>query len=180
MGATKHEKTFVDFEKPYEQNLIGLKGVMYFGIGLLLLILITFGLMYVLLWQVLEVDAVAEKSSDNPMIMSDRDRLPPEPRLQSAPGFGVEGPNGPVNLELREPQAEYRELKKIWDEEIKKGQIDPTTGAMITMPIDKAIDKFMQQPMRAQTGPEAEKAAKDSRLYYTDASAGRKAAEKRR
>ena len=34
MGSTKHEKSFVDFEQPYEQNVIGLKGIFYFGIGL--------------------------------------------------------------------------------------------------------------------------------------------------
>ncbi len=41
----KHEKTFVDFDKAYETNLIGLRGVIYFGVGLFLLIVVTFGLM---------------------------------------------------------------------------------------------------------------------------------------
>ena len=49
MGSTKHEKSFVDFEKPYEQNIIGFKGIVYFGVGLVLLIVITFGLMWALL-----------------------------------------------------------------------------------------------------------------------------------
>jgi len=48
MGSTRHEKSFVTFEKGYEQNIIGLKGILYFGIGLLILILITFGLMWAL------------------------------------------------------------------------------------------------------------------------------------
>ena len=41
MGSTKHEKTFVDYDKTYEQNIIGLKGIVYFGVGLLLLIVVT-------------------------------------------------------------------------------------------------------------------------------------------
>jgi hypothetical protein len=180
MGATKHEKTFADFEKPYEQNLIGLKGIVYFGVGLLLLIIITFGLMHVLLWNVLEADAIATKSSNNPLLMSESDRLPPEPRLQGAPGFQVQGPNGAVNLELREPQSEWRELVKIWDEQRKNGMKHPETGAVIAMPIDEAIDKYVSQPINAVSGTEAEQAAAGSMKYYTDASSGRVAAEKRR
>ena len=38
MGSTKHEKSFVDFEKPYEQNVIGFRGIVYFAVGLFLLI----------------------------------------------------------------------------------------------------------------------------------------------
>src|SRR5512134_1586142 len=114
MGSTKHEKSFVDFEQPYEQNIIGLKGIFYFGIGLFMLIVITFGLMWALL-NVFEDQKVEEMDKErNPMAMTERDRLPPEPRLQAAPGFGVEGPNGKVNLELRAPQAEYWELQKQW------------------------------------------------------------------
>jgi len=45
---TKHEKSFVDFDKTYETNVIGLRGIVYFGVGLFLLIVITFGLMLVL------------------------------------------------------------------------------------------------------------------------------------
>ncbi len=66
MGSTKHEKSFVDFDQPYEQNTIGLKGIFYFGIGLFVLIVITFGLMWALLG-VFEEDAKQNKASANPM-----------------------------------------------------------------------------------------------------------------
>src|SRR5690349_21228806 len=106
MGSTKHEKSFVDFEQPYEQNVIGLKGIVYFGVGLFLLIVITFGLMFALL-NVFESDAQETKKSENPyMRMTEVERLPPEPRLQLAPGFGVQGENGRVNLELKAPASE--------------------------------------------------------------------------
>ena len=179
MGSTKHEKSFVDFEQPYEQNVIGLKGIFYFGIGLLLLIIITFGLMWALL-NVFEDDAKATKGVSSPMAMSDRDRLPPEPRLQAAPGFGVEGPNGPVNLELRAPQAEYLEMRKEWEELWKHGQKDPHTGAVTSMSIDEAKEKFLGGQIKAKTGPEPEHAAMGSKVYVTDASSGRLAVDKRR
>ena len=179
MGSTKHEKSFVDFEQPYEQNIIGLKGVFYFGIGLFLLIVITFGLMWALL-NVFEDDAKATKKSDNPMAMSEIERLPPEPRLQVAPGFEVDGPNGKIKLELKAPQAEYWELHKQWIQQWEHGQKDPKTGAITSMGIKEAKEKFLSQQVKAKTGPDAEQAAAMSKMYYADSSSGRRASEKRR
>jgi hypothetical protein len=180
MGSTKHEKSFVDYEQPYEQNIIGLKGIVYFGVGLLLLIIITFGLMWALL-NVLEDQKVEElRQESNPMALSDRDRLPPEPRLQLAPGFGVEGPDGRVHLELMAPQAEYWQLQSQWKELWEHGAKDARTGAVTSMGIDEAKEKFLGQQVKARTGIEAEQEALRSKMYYSDASSGRVASEKRR
>jgi hypothetical protein len=179
MGSTKHEKSFVDFDKPYEQNIIGLKGIFYFGIGLLLLIVITFALMWALL-DVLEKDAKTEKGQAGPLALSETERLPPEPRLQTAPGFGVEGPNGRVNLELMAPQAEYWELEKQYMELWEKGGKDPHTGAVSSLPINEAKQRFLEQGVKARSGTEADEAALRSKMYFTDASSGRRAADKRR
>jgi hypothetical protein len=179
MGSTKHEKSFVDFEQPYEQNIIGLKGIFYFGIGLFLLIVITFALMWALL-NVFQDDAKADKGQSGPLAMSEVERLPPEPRLQAAPGFGVESENGRVNLELRAPQAEYGELKKQYAEIWENGGKDAKTGAVTSMPIDMAKEKFLEQGAKARTGSEAEQAAMRSKMYFTDASSGRRATDKRR
>lgn len=176
---SKHEKSFVDFEQPYEQNLIGLKGIFYFGIGLFLLIVVTFALMWVFLG-VLEEDAKATKTSANPLAMSEKERLPPEPRLQLAPGFGVESSSGPVNLELMAPQAEYSELKKQWEAAWMEGQNDARTGTVISMPIDKAKELVIQKNLKAKSGPDAEKAAKEPSMIISDASSGRMASLKRR
>lgn len=180
MGQTKHEKSFVDYDRPYEQNVIGLKGVFYFGIGLVVLIVVTFGLMWAFL-NVLADNAREEKQSNTPMrAVNEKERLPPEPRLQAAPGFGVEGPTGRINLELEAPQSEYWQLSKQWEQILKHGQKDPGTGTMVSMPIEMAKEKFLGQGVKAKSGPEAENAARLSRIYFTDASSGRLAAEKRR
>lgn len=179
MGATKHEKSFVDFEKPYEQNVIGFRGIVYFAVGLFLLIVITFGLMWALLG-VFEDQAKIDKASDNPMAMSDRERLPAEPRLQAAPGFGVDGPSGRVNLELRAPQSEWWELQKEYKEVWEKGMKDKATGAVTALPIEEAKAKVLERNLKARSGPEAEKLFAESKLRFSDASAGRVATDRRR
>lgn len=179
MGSTKHEKSFVDFEKPYEQNVIGFRGIVYFAVGLFLLIAITFGLMWALLG-VFEDDAKVEKASNNPMQQSEKDRLPVEPRIQAAPGFGVDGPNGRVNLELKAPQAEWWELQKQYAEIWKKGSVDKATGAVTALPIEEAKRKLLERNLKARSGADAEKLYADSKLRFSDASSGRVATDRKR
>lgn len=174
MGSTKHEKSFVDFEKGYEQNIIGLKGIVYFGIGLFLLIVITFGLMWALL-NVMTTRAEETAGPPNPVIMTDTERLPPEPRLQSAPGFRVQSPDGEVNLELTQPQSEYRTLQKIWADEVRNGQKDPHTGTVITLPVAEAKERYLQQQAGQTAAPGAEDIIGRSRMIISDSSAGRMA-----
>lgn len=174
----KHEKSFVDFDKPYEQNLIGMKGIIYFAVGLVGLIVITFGLMYALI-NVMESEALESKKSNNPMkYENDSEKLPPEPRLQSAPGFGVDGSNGRINLELREPQAEYRELRKMWETAWKEGQKNPQTGTVVTLPIDEAKKKFLEQSAQMKPNEEGQKVLDDSRRVISTSNSGRTAIDK--
>lgn len=182
MGSTKHEKSFVDFDKPYEQNLIGLRGVIYFAIGLFLLVVITFGLMAVLL-NVLDDQAVQTDNADrNPMQLSEKDRLPKGARLQSAPGFGVETDKGYVNLELKHPQAEWEvlqeEYKRIWAEG-QKGNGQTYT----VLPIEEAKKKYLEQngaKPAASTSEQSVKTMEESKKFVSDSNAGRIASETRR
>lgn len=179
MSAKKHSDTAVDLNIAYEQNEIQLKGIFGFAIGLFLLIVITFALMWALL-NVLKDYSAENAGPANPMVMSDKERLPPEPRLQGAPGFGVESDKGKISMELGAPQAEYRELKKQWDDLLEHGQKDKRTGVVSMMPISEAKEKFLSQNVKAKSGPDAEKFLKDSRTYFSDASSGRMASETRR
>lgn len=179
MSSKKHTETAVDLNIPYEQNEIQLKGIFGFAIGLFLLIVVTFGLMWALL-NVLKDYSVENAGPQNPLAMSDKERLPPEPRLQLAPGFGVESEKGFVKMELGQPQDEYRELRKQWDELLKHGQKDPKTGAVTMMPIQEAKDKLLGLNVKAKAGADADKVFKESRVYFSDASSGRVATETRR
>jgi hypothetical protein len=179
MKVRRNDETAVDYDKPYEPNDVRVKGILYFAVGLVILIVVTFSLMWALLG-VMRDESRAEKETAGPMAMSEIESLPPEPRLQAAPGFGVDGPNGRVNMELSAPQTEYRELRRQWDEALKKGEVDPATGTMVMMPIDTAKEKLLQENPKAKTGDDAQLAYDRSRMVVSDSSAGRIASEKRR
>lgn len=178
MTRRKGERPAEFYDKAYEPNDIRLKGILYFGAGLLVLIVITFALMWALLG-VME-EQMSDKKDTGPMAMSEKDRLPPEPRLQLAPGFGVDAPDGRVNLELRPPASEYHEVRREWDQIIAIGQVDPKTGTSIKMPIDVAKEKLLEENVKAKTGADAENFLINSRMFISDSSAGRLASEKRR
>jgi len=175
----KHEPTVSDLDKPYEENVIGLGGIMKFAVGLLILIVVTFALMR-MLYGVLEDTFKESKTGNNPMAMTEKEQLPPEPRLQVAPGWFVDTPDGRVNLELMAPGSEYRELHKVWTDQIEHGQTHPVTGTVISMPIEEAKTVFLSAEKKQQTGPEAEKLAEESRKFISDASSGRVASATRR
>ena len=180
MSRAKHEKSYVDYDKPYETNIIGLRGVMYFAAGLVILIVVTFGLM-ILLENVMEDQAQErDQQSINPMTqnMKAEERLPPEPRLQVAPGFGVDSPDGRINLELKAPQSEYYELHKQWEKQWAEGQKDAKTGTIISLPIEAAKQKLLQENVSANAA--GEKKLDDSRSFYSYSSSGRLESDKRR
>lgn len=175
-----HEKSFVNFERAYETNVIGLRGVIYFGVGLFLLVVVTFGLMYVL-QNVMENQAIETKDARNPMMRDERERLPPEPRLQAAPGFGVDSEQGRVNLELRAPQSEWRTLKADWQKIWDNGQRDPKTGTVITLPLEEAKKKMLEQSAATNGDKQAgEKLMDESRQIVSFSNAGRTATDTRR
>jgi len=174
------KKTEIDptFNLPYEENEIRLKGIIYFAIGLTALIVVTFALMWALL-HVLRDYRAENLGQQNPLAMSEKERLPAEPRLQMAPGFGVDTEKGRVNLELSYPQSEYRVLREEWDRELEKGQKDAATGSYSVLPIDQAKEKVLESNPKVKAG--SDPALLDqSRMYITDASSGRVLGEKRR
>jgi len=180
MASKKHSNDPVALDRMYEENEIRLRGIVGFGIGLFLLIVITFGLMWALLYKLNQFQQEEEAGRRNPMSMSDKERLPPEPRLQLAPGFGVDSEKGRVNLELLAPSAEYRELHSQWLDLWEHGAKDPKTGTVTILPIDEAKEKLLEENVKAKSGPEVEEYWKISRSYVTDASSGRLAGETRR
>lgn len=96
----------------------------------------------------------AKEPQPGPMALKQNERLPPEPRLQAAPGFGVTLEDGQVvKLELAEPQSEYRYLRLQWEEALRTGGRDQS-GNVVGMPIDEAIKAVVTQlPARTKEAP---------------------------
>src|SRR5690349_19826339 len=120
----------------------------------------------------------AKSPRPGPMALSKEERLPPEPRLQAAPGFQLKLENGQtVNLEKSIPQAEYRALREQWEENLKTGLKDQS-GNVVGMPIDAAIDKIVAEGLPSKV-KEPGKKLSDFAIGMPTASSSGREAEKR-
>jgi len=85
----------------------------------------------------------AKTPGPGPMALRNEERLPPEPRLQAAPGFRIVLEDGKdIPLGKAAPQTEFRILRQQWEENLKTGLKDHS-GNVVGMPIDAAIDKVV-------------------------------------
>ena len=97
----------------------------------------------------------AKQRQPGPMALKQDERLPPEPRLQAAPGFAVTLEDGQrVSLEHDEPQAEYRVLREQWEKELR-GELKDQNGNLVAIPIEQAMEQVVKQglPARTQNAP---------------------------
>ena len=128
-------------EVTHEKSDVSVRGVMTFVVALTIsAIAIHIGMW--LLFRYFNAQA-AKAPQPGPMALTQQERLPPEPRLQAAPGFELGLEDGrTVKLEKREPQSEYRALREQWELNLKTGLKDQS-GKVVGMPIDAAIDKVL-------------------------------------
>lgn len=143
----------------HEESDVAVGPIAKFVVGLAVFLVVVCLLM-LLLFTFFERRAVQSERRPSPLARSREEALPPGPRLQSAPGFGLdprddaEGVLAPQqrNLELREPQAEYHALRDVWDHELKEyGWADRATGA-VRIPIDEAMRRYAAAQAQKQQG----------------------------
>lgn len=177
----------------HEASDVSVGGLLKFVLALSIMTTLVAVLMWGL-FRFFNQQEIKNEPSPGPMALTKDERLPPEPRLQAAPGFGVKLENGDwVPLQLREPQAEFRVLRGQWERQLNCEQHDAggqhgTTPPHDTsqthgttqqhnipvvsgcVPIDEAIKRVVQQgiPSRSPDGM-----AKDVSLP-TAASSGRR------
>lgn len=158
----------------HEASDVSIGGILKFVVGLTI-----FGIIVsVLMWgtfRFLNFQEQQKEPKPGPMAMTTDERLPPEPRLQAAPGFGVKSEDGKwVSLENKEPEAEYRVLREQWERKLdcKKPAHDehaatapPAEHAVAKsaeghsapcVPIEEAIQKLIEKglPSRPTTAGE--------------------------
>lgn len=156
----------------HEASDVSVGGILKFVVGLTVFAVVV----HVLMWGMFRLLKAQEEKepSPGPMAMTEQERLPPAPRLQAATGFGVKLENGEwVNLEVREPEAEYRVLRAQWDSILKEGLRDQS-GHVVGMPIDKAMEKIVETGLPSRKQGEGATGSGDSRLRLPTAeSSGR-------
>lgn len=118
-------------------------------------------LLMLLLFTLFERRAKEAELDPSPLARQGEERLPPEPRLQIAPGFGVTMPDGRrVNLSNDEskklqqpqPQSEYWVVRDIWNRQLNSYEwIDQSAGA-VRIPIERAKALYLQRQQQKQTG----------------------------
>ncbi len=163
----------------HEASDVSVGGVVKFVVGLTLFC----SIVSVLMWGLfifLKAQEDKKEPQPGPMAMSTEERLPPEPRLQSAPGFGVKLENGEwVPLQNKEPEAEYRVLREEWERKLncKEPAADDHAAQPATAPgvhstpttdhtaskdaaahapcisIDEAIQKLIEKGLPSRTTP---------------------------
>ena len=136
----------------HEASDVYVRGVATFLLALTVLTIAV----YLLMWGMFRIMYAQETKKDepaSPMAMSEHERMPPEPRLQSAPGFGEElgkqiekkeGETGgqPAPPRPRDPRWENRVLRQHWKEILQNGEKDPS-GKMIVLPIEEAKKQLL-------------------------------------
>jgi hypothetical protein len=162
----------------HESSDVSVSGVLKFVVGLSALTAVVF----VLMWGLFRfLYAETEKEPEpGPMAMTPYERLPPNPKLQAAPGFGVKLANGEwVPLEKKEPEAEYRVLRAQWERQLKCEEVnqpgetkDEARGEAnrdsACVPIDQAMQKVLEAGL-----PSRKQVSEDGLKLPTAASSGR-------
>jgi hypothetical protein len=141
-------------EVTHETSDIDIKGVLTFVVALTILgVFVYIGV--ILLFNHFKGQAAAEPKP-GPMALSQQERLPPEPRLQAAPGFKITLENGTtVDLAKKPPQAEFQVLNEQWEKELN-GELKDASGNPLSIPISEAIKKVVSGdglPARTKEAP---------------------------
>src|SRR5947209_9202687 len=158
----------------HEESDVEVKSIAMFVFGLTLMTVATCFLMWAMFRVLLKREAEPEPA---PMAMSEKERLPAEPRLQSAPGFGSKlekevGMNGPPqkpeegvktvprpNQLLapppKDPLWEIQTLREHWQKILDQGLKDQSGN--VVLPISEAKQAILRDglPARTKQPPEA-------------------------
>jgi hypothetical protein len=141
----------------HEVSDVHIAAIAKFAVGLFILMVASFFLMWVLF------GAFESKIKDpptSPMALTQNERLPPEPRLQGAPGFAEQlgktartesGPTRGGEALPKDPLWEIKILREHWKDVLENGPLDQN-GKRYGMPIEKAKEEILKQglPVRNQ------------------------------
>ena len=164
-------------EVTHETSDIDVSGVLTFVVALTILTIGVF-IGTVLLFNSFKGQAAKEVKA-GPMALSQQERLPPEPRLQAAPGFGITLEDGKsVNLQTTKPQAEFQALNEEWTRELN-GELKDASGNPRTIPINDAIKQVVSGQGLPTQAKDASGKLQDYAISVPTAASSGRVSEKR-
>ncbi|HEY2930207.1 MAG TPA: hypothetical protein VGK99_00545 [Acidobacteriota bacterium] len=150
-------------EVSHERSDVSVRGILIFGVGLIISAVV----IHLLLWWLMiffEHREIAKEPKASPMA-GGRQRLPPEPRLQLAPGHEVH-----PDIEMKKLLDKEREVLGSY------GWIDPASG-VVRVPIERAKDLIAQRGIREGGRQKAEGGREKAEGGRQKAEGGRQKAE---
>ena len=139
-------------EANYEVSDVELRGIVVFLAGLTVMTVVVYLLMLLMFNLLNTREMKAEETKPkSPLALSEKERLPPEPRLQSAPGFAeklgkeVGVKEAATSAEKDKPKDrtwELDQLRKKWDEDLNQGPKDQS-GAPAGISIEDAMKQIL-------------------------------------
>lgn len=139
----------------HEVSDVNVPALLKFVLALTIMTVVVYFLMWAL-FRFFNTQTARQDPPPGPMALPAEQRMPPEPRLQGAPGFADElaksvqqaTPQNP-----KDPLWEIRVLRQQWEDTLSKGLKD-SSGNTIGLPIDDAMKKVVEQglPARPQSG----------------------------
>jgi len=141
----------------HETSDVQVPSIAKFVIGLLVLTIAIHVALWGMFWA-LERREASKETQRSPMALSDKERLPPEPRLQGAPAFAEQlertskqpqteerrPPAGEGLQKPKDPQWEIKALREQWNDVLEHGPVDQN-GNRYGMPIDEAKEEILKQ-----------------------------------
>jgi hypothetical protein len=145
----------------HEVSDVHISAIAKFVVGLFVLMVASFFLMWVMFRA---FESKIKETPASPMALTEKERLPPEPRLQGAPGFAEELGKSAQTIKKEEsspsarndslpqnPLWEIKILREHWNDVLEHGPVDQS-GKRYGMPIEKAKEEILQEglPVRKQ------------------------------
>jgi len=140
----------------HEQSDVQIGGIAKFILGLSILTIVTF----IALWGLFIIfqktaTTQEQETHRSPIAMTGEERLPPEPRLQSAPGFAENLKRAKPEEHVqptpqggfappKDPMWEIHALRDQWNDVLEHGPTD-ANGQKFGMPIEQAKQEALKQ-----------------------------------
>jgi hypothetical protein len=140
----------------HEESDVAVRPLLWFVGGLTVFTIITCVAM-LLLFMFFQGREEAEELAPSPLARQGAERLPPEPRLQLAPGWEVEANGKRQDLSygtqtnyVPQPWSEWILVNEEWQRELKEyGWADQQAGTA-RVPVERAIDLYLERRARQQ------------------------------